>query len=100
MKGASVVFAIAEQSPGRVKFSVLVPNEQPHLVATNRAWRRDGELALEQTEPFGDWTDDGDQGAIGYVEFDVSEAIGLPCFAFIHRDNSRRELAAFSYVAP
>lgn len=91
-------FAIAEQSPGSVTFSLLA-NAPTNVSVTNTCYDEASAPILEQTAPVGDWVA-GNGGSVGYATFDTSSVTGAPCFAYVHRGRSRQPLGTFSYTAP
>lgn len=95
-----MVFAIAEQAPGSVKFSALVDGAHApsNLGVTNRAYDENSQLLVEQEQPLSDWVKH-DSGWVGYASFDTSGYTGRPCFAFAHKGGSPQPLATFSYMA-
>ena len=93
-----MIFAIAEQAPGHVKFSVGVEAASaPHnLHVTNNEYDENSQLTNTQDAEVGGWF--ADNGLwVGYASFAV--AGGRPCFAFVHKGGTERPLGTFSYVA-
>jgi len=87
----SYTFAIAEQGPGTVTFTIA--GKPQELVVTNNVYNDMSELTGSETMAV-IW--ENDVGRAG----PFSPSSGLKCFAFAHRPNNDKQIGSFSYVAP
>ena len=91
-------FAIASQSVGHVELTMLSDghNAPANLVVTNRVYDDNSQLVSEETKDVA-WIT-GSDGFVGRVVFDGNS--GMDCYAYVHKANTEKPLATFSYTAP
>lgn len=92
-------FAIAEQSPGRIEFTMLSDGQKApgNLSVTSRLHDHMSEQIAEQTVHVSDWVERLD-GWVGRVAFEQDS--GLSAYAFVHRDTNDKPLDTLSYITP
>ena len=93
-----MIFAIAEQEPGTVKFSVAVAgaNAPSNLSVENVQHDENSAVVSDVSADVDGWVEDNGLW-VGYASFTVTS--GLSSFATVHRGGSPKILAACSYVA-
>ena len=93
-----MIFAIAEQAPGTVKFSVAVEgaNAPANLSVENVQHDENSAVVSDVSTDVNGWVESNGLW-VGYAAFEVTS--GLSSFATVHRGGSPKPLAACSYVA-